>query len=47
MCDMLWSDPTELSGRHPNKRGVSIEFGKDVSDRFLDENNLDLLVRSH
>ena len=47
MCDILWSDPSEKDGRHPSQRGVSIEFGKDVSDRFLDENGLDLLVRSH
>ena len=47
MCDLLWSDPSELNGRHPSKWGVSIEFGKDVSDWFLDENNLELLVWSH
>lgn len=47
MCDMLWADPGEQKGKVPNKRGVSIEFGVDVAEKFLDENNLDLLIRSH
>ena len=47
MCDILWSDPSELPGRRPNKRGVSIEFGDDVAEKFLNENGLELLVRSH
>ena len=47
MCDILWSDPTNVDGRLPSKRGTSIMFGPDVSKRFLDNNGLDLLVRSH
>ncbi len=47
MCDILWSDPSPLDGKHPSKRGVSIEFGPDISKKFLDSNNLNLLVRSH
>lgn len=47
MCDMLWADPSDTTGRSPNQRGVSIEFGCDVAEKFLDENNLDYLVRSH
>lgn len=35
MCDMLWADPGVLPGRKPNQRGVSIEFGPDVAERFL------------
>lgn len=45
MCDMLWADPSAASGRHPNKRGVSIEFGPDVSERFLNDNGLGFLNR--
>ena len=45
--DMLWSDPCKVSGRIPSKRGVSIQFGPDVAAKFLDENGLKLLVRSH
>lgn len=47
MCDILWSDPVKENGRHPSKRGVSIGFGPDIAKKFLDENNLELLVRSH
>lgn len=47
MCEVLWSDPHPLPGRRPSQRGVGIAFGPDVSKKFLDDNNLDLLVRSH
>ena len=47
MCDMLWADPQPWPGRGPNKRGVSICFGPDVTKRFLESNGLHLLVRSH
>lgn len=47
MCEILWSDPQPQPGRGPSKRGVGLSFGEDVTKRFLQENNLDLLVRSH
>lgn len=47
MCDILWADPSPLDGKHPSKRGISIEFGPDISKKFLTLNNLELLVRSH
>jgi serine/threonine-protein phosphatase 5 len=47
MCDILWSDPTKQNGRHPSKRGVSMGFGPDVAKKFLDDNKLKYLVRSH
>lgn len=47
MCDALWSDPSNELGRKPNMRGISIEFGADVTKKFLQENDLNLLVRSH
>uniref|UniRef100_A0A7S2SJK7 protein-serine/threonine phosphatase n=1 Tax=Rhizochromulina marina TaxID=1034831 RepID=A0A7S2SJK7_9STRA len=47
MCDMLWSDPQEMVGRAPSKRGVSCMFGPDVTERFLEDNGLKLLIRSH
>ncbi|GAB4818900.1 hypothetical protein N2152v2_005946 [Parachlorella kessleri] len=47
MCEMLWSDPQYEPGRSPNKRGVGIAFGADVTKRFLEDNGLQLLVRSH
>ena len=47
MCDILWADPSSVPGRQPSKRGVSIQFGDDVAAKFLDDNGLDLLIRSH
>lgn len=47
MCELLWSDPQPQLGRGPSKRGVGLAFGADVTQRFLQENNLDLIVRSH
>ncbi|KAH9794156.1 serine/threonine-protein phosphatase 5 [Citrus sinensis] len=47
MCELLWSDPQPLPGRGPSKRGVGLSFGADVTKRFLQDNSLDLVVRSH
>ena len=46
MCDMLWADPTFMAGRHKSKRGVSIEFGPDVAEKFLNDNNLGSVNRT-
>lgn len=47
MCELLWSDPQPQLGRGPSKRGVGLSFGADVTKKFLKENDLDLVVRSH
>ncbi|KAL3638278.1 Serine/threonine-protein phosphatase 5 [Castilleja foliolosa] len=47
MCELLWSDPQPQLGRGPSKRGVGLSFGADVTKRFLQDNKLDLVVRSH
>jgi len=47
MVELLWSDPSPFPGRSPNKRGVGIAFGPDVTRSFLSANNLELLIRSH
>ncbi|CAG8709916.1 5756_t:CDS:2, partial [Ambispora leptoticha] len=47
MCELLWSDPQKNPGRGLSKRGVGIQFGPDVTEKFLKLNNLDLLIRSH
>lgn len=47
MCEMLWSDPKPGEGRGPSQRGVGVGFGPDVTRNFLEDNQLDLLVRSH
>jgi len=47
MCELMWADPQPFNGRAPSKRGVGLSFGPDVTQRFLEENKLELLVRSH
>mmetsp|Transcript_7070 Transcript_7070/g.13537 ORF Transcript_7070/g.13537 Transcript_7070/m.13537 type:complete len:376 (-) Transcript_7070:97-1224(-) len=48
MCDLLWSDPdATISGWGENDRGVSYVFGADIVTGFLEEHDLDLLVRAH
>jgi serine/threonine-protein phosphatase 5 len=47
MGELMWSDPMQTPGRAPSKRGVALSFGPDVTARFLSDNNLDLIVRSH
>ena len=47
MCELLWSDPQPMRGRAPSKRGVGCQFGPDVTQNFLDTNNMDYVVRSH
>lgn len=48
MCGLLWADLLEEPGTAPSRRGVDADsFGPDVTARFLRENDLELLVRSH
>lgn len=47
MCECLWSDPAPEQGRQDSKRGVGLQFGPDITKKFLDDNNLKLVVRSH
>jgi len=47
MSDLLWSDPQPFPGRSPSKRGVGYSFGPDITDAFLQRNQLSLLIRSH
>lgn len=45
--DALWSDPHAAMGMAPNPRGAGVVFGPDVCRRFLERNNLHMVVRSH
>ncbi|KAI0341951.1 phosphoprotein phosphatase [Trametopsis cervina] len=50
MCErgmLLWTDPQELPGRGPSKRGVGIAFGPDVTKRWCDANGVTGIIRSH
>ncbi|KAF8822607.1 serine/threonine protein phosphatase, partial [Cardiosporidium cionae] len=47
MTELLWSDPQSTYGRAPSFRGVACRFGPNVTESFLQENNLSLVIRSH
>lgn len=48
LCDLLWSDPSsDAKGFGPNDRGVSVTFNEEVVEKFLKDNNLDLICRAH
>ncbi|XP_029655100.1 serine/threonine-protein phosphatase 5-like [Octopus sinensis] len=47
MSDLLWSDPQVCEGVGESKRGVGIQFGPDVTKRFLETNQLRYIIRSH
>ncbi|KAI0675292.1 Metallo-dependent phosphatase-like protein [Trametes maxima] len=44
---LLWTDPQELPGRGPSKRGVGIAFGPDVTKRWCEANGVTGVIRSH
>ena len=45
--DALWSDPMAAKGYQHSSRGAGVNFGPDVAKRFLQLNNLKMVVRSH
>lgn len=45
--DALWSDPSHHMGITPSLRGAGTGFGYDVARRFLDDNKLNYIIRSH
>ncbi|KAL6122551.1 Serine threonine-protein phosphatase PP2A catalytic subunit [Nucleospora cyclopteri] len=47
MCDLLWSDPYEDKGWGLSPRGAGYTFGKDVTDKFNDKNNIKMICRAH
>eukprot|EP00127_Corallochytrium_limacisporum_P005686 Clim_evm65s210 gene=Clim_evmTU65s210 len=47
MSDLLWADPQDAPGRGASKRGIGLQFGPDVTAKFLEDNGLKYLVRSH
>jgi len=47
MCGLLWSDPQEENGIGLSKRGAGIQWGPDISKKFLEHNDLLYIVRSH
>lgn len=48
LCDLLWSDPDKkIKGWGENDRGVSVTFGANVVEKFLENANIDLIARAH
>ncbi|EPY36326.1 protein phosphatase 1, catalytic subunit [Angomonas deanei] len=51
ICDLLWADPeTNMASGidwSPSSRGVSYVFSQNVLEKFLKENELDLICRAH
>ncbi|XP_066911519.1 serine/threonine-protein phosphatase 5-like [Clytia hemisphaerica] len=47
MCELLWSDPQPQNGRAASKRGTGVSFGPDITQNFLNRNNLEYIIRSH
>lgn len=47
MCDLLWSDPEEVTGWGLSPRGAGYLFGGNIVERFLHENDLTLIARAH
>lgn len=46
--DLLWSDPSDLSPNwSENDRGVSVCFGRNNINNFLQKFDLDLICRAH
>ena len=47
MCELLWSDPDDISDWESNPRGAGVIFGSGLVDKFLQTNNMNLIVRAH
>jgi len=48
VLDLLWSDPQMENGRLFNHtRGGGCFFGPDITQKFLEKNNMNLVIRSH
>jgi serine/threonine-protein phosphatase 5 len=45
--DLLWSEPMNEEGFTQSPHGVTTTVGPDVTKKFLAENRLELLIRSH
>lgn len=44
---LMWSDPDDIDSWRQSNRGCGIIFGRDITSKFLSENNLKKIIRSH
>ncbi len=47
MCDLLWSDPEEMTGWGLSPRGAGYLFGGDICKQFNYINGLKFITRAH
>jgi len=47
MCDLLWSDPDDISGWGMSPRGAGYLFGADIVHTFNHTNDIELIARAH
>lgn len=48
ICDLLWSDPDDnRKGFNPSPRSAGFVFGPDVTEKFLQKNDLTMVARAH
>ena len=49
ITDLLWSDPDSsiIGFQDQCGRSISMDYGVDVVEKFLDKNNFSLIVRAH
>ena len=47
MCDLLWSDPEEMTGWGLSPRGAGYLFGGDICKQFTFVNGLQFIARAH
>jgi serine/threonine-protein phosphatase 4 catalytic subunit len=47
MCDLLWSDPDDITGWGLSPRGAGFLFGGDIAKAFTHHNALALVARAH
>merc|ERR1719383_173475 len=47
ICGLLWSDPKSKDGYDVSPRGAGSMWGPDVTQKFLNRNKLEKIVRAH
>ena len=47
LSDLLWADPTNQPGWSASERGISLCYGPDVTQAFLDQHGFDFIVRAY
>lgn len=45
--ELLWTDPQPEPGRSPSKRGIGMQFGPDITEKFCNDNKIRKVLRSH